>query len=280
MVAARGRGSARLTGQVAIVTGGGRGIGATISRALAEEGASVAIVGRSPEPLREIASSIEATGGRAVALPADVTDREAVDRVADEAAARLGPVDLLVNNAGSGGVIGPVWELDPTLWWREVEVNLLGPLLFSHAVLPAMVDRQSGRIINVSSGAANHPAPYTSSYASSKAALQRLTDSLAASTKELGIRVFAISPGIVQTAMTRTRIESPEGKKWMPEFGPAASAQWSSPDRAAELCVRLGSGEADGLSGCFIRATEDLDAMIRRASEIQAHGLYTLGLKS
>ena len=268
-----------LSGQVAIVTGGGRGIGRSISIALAAAGVSVALVGRSQVPLDEATSDIQSSGGRAVAIPADVTDRDAVERMAKSVEEHLGPIDLLVNNAGSSGVIGPVWEADPERWWHDVEVNLLGPFLCCRAVLPGMLSRRQGRIINLSSGSANHPSPYASSYSASKAALQRLTDSLAVSTRELGVQAFAISPGLVRTAMSGYRAASEEGRKWMPHFSTMRSEAWSSPDDAAQLCVYLASGRADALSGCFIRTSDDVEDMVRRAEQIQRDGLYTLHLR-
>src|SRR5262249_50852995 len=128
--------------------------------------------------------------GRAIAVRADGTDRAAVQHAVAEAEARLGPVDFLVNNAGSAAVIGPMWETDPDDWWREVEVNLRGPLLCAHAVLPGMIARRRGRIVNMASGVGLTPFPYTSAYACSKMALVRLTDSLQEATSQHGVTVL------------------------------------------------------------------------------------------
>src|SRR5262249_14274667 len=155
---------------------------------------------------------------RAIAVRADVTDRAAVQHAVAEAEARLGPVDFLVNNAGSAAVIGPMWETDPDDWWREGEVNLRGPLLCAHAVRPGMIARRRGRIINMASGVGRTPFPYSSAYACSKVALSRLTDSLQESTREHGVMVSATGPGRVRTAMVRGMDESDAGEDGFPGF--------------------------------------------------------------
>src|ERR1700741_212445 len=174
-----------LTGQVAIVTGRGRGIGRAIAQALAQQGAAVTVTARSGEQLAETVALITAAGGRAIAVTADVTDPHAVKRVVTETEQQLGPVDLLVNNAGSASALGPLWEVDPEDWWHDVTVNLRGTLLCTHAVLPGMLTRRRGRIINMASlsgipsrsGSSSQPSPYNpiqqsshgSAYSSSKA---------------------------------------------------------------------------------------------------------------
>ena len=142
-----------LRGQVAIVTGGGRGLGRTFAHALAAAGAAVAVVARSSDELAEVVASIRELGRRATAITGDVTDRQAVEHVVHETERQLGPVDLLVNNAAILRTPGPLWEVDPDEWWRTMEVNVRGPFLCARAVLPGMIERGRGRIINVASGA-------------------------------------------------------------------------------------------------------------------------------
>lgn len=226
--------SVDLSGQVALVTGATRGIGQAIAEALRAAGAEV--------------HSFSRSGG------IDVTDRDAVEA----AAAGLGAVDLLVNNAGTFDAVGPTWTVDPEAWRRDLETSVLGAFHCSRAVLPGMIERGRGRIVNVASGAATRPYPYGSGYASGKAALLSLTETLAAETKEHGLAVFAITPGFVWTAMT-------EGVR--DASGPAPDVSGSDPvdpERAGELVVRLASGEADALSGRFIHAREDLDGLLSR----------------
>src|SRR5260221_299987 len=152
-----------LSGQVAVVTGGGRGIGRAIAMGLATAGACTAVLSRSEAELEETVQSIQQAGGQAQAFVTDVTDVLTVRTAIAEIERSLGPVDLLVNNAATGGPIGPFWETDTDQWWQALEVNLRGPVHCSRAVLPAMVARRQGRIVNIASTAI--PIPYFSCYA-------------------------------------------------------------------------------------------------------------------
>lgn len=216
---------------IAVVTGGSRGIGKAIADALREWGAAVTTFDRSHG--------------------VDVTESNAVET----AFAELGPVDLLVNNAGTMDAIGPAWQVDPDDWRRDIETSLFGTFNCSRAVLPGMVERGAGRIVNVSSGVATRAYPHASAYAAAKAALGSFTQSLAAETAEHGIAVFAISPGFVWTEMTERLRDSP----WFPGFG---SPSPNEPERAAELVLRLASGELDALSGRFIHVRDDIDQLL------------------
>jgi NAD(P)-dependent dehydrogenase (short-subunit alcohol dehydrogenase family) len=270
-----------LSGQVAIVTGGGRGIGRAMALALARAGAAVAVVARTAEQLAETVALIEGEGGRAIAVPADVTDRQAVERMAREVERQLGPVDLLVNNAGTGDPGGPLWEVDPDQWWHVLTVNLCGPFLCSRAILPGMIARRQGRIVNTASGAGLKAMTYMSAYVTSKTALVRLTENLAAETTEHGISIFAIHPGTVRTAMWETILASPELDRWKPGLRKIFErGRDIAPDRAADLVVFLASGKADALSGCFISVSDDVDEMVSRAQEIREGELYTLRLRT
>ena len=211
-----------------------------------------------------------------------VTDRQAVDHMAREVERQLGPVDLLVNNAGAFSSIGPMWEVPPDDWWQCIEVNLLGPFLCSWAILPGMVARRRGRVLATASGAGLRPWPHSSAYAISKCAVIRFCENLAVETKEYGISVFAIHPTFVRTAMTEDIAASPAHVKWhgggfRKNF---AEGRVASPERIAQLTVLLASGRADALSGCFITVQDDVAEMVRRAEEIQRDKLYTLGLRT
>ncbi|MEO7703268.1 MAG: SDR family oxidoreductase, partial [Thermoflexales bacterium] len=185
-----------------------------------------------------------------------------------ETTRQLGPIDLLINNAGMTGKADQGWELADD-WWRVIEVNLRGPVLCARAVLPGMIARKRGRIINVSSNAGIRPTPPYSAYSVSKAALIRLTDSLAEVTQDQGICVFGISPGMVKTAMTRA----------MPIMDAKPEADWVAPELAAELCVFLASGQADRLSGRYVHVLDDIRELVRRADEIEANDLYALRMR-
>lgn len=254
---------------VALVTGGGRGLGAIFALRLAEEGLAVAITGRDPATLDASAERLRALGVPVVAAPADVSDPAAVADLVERVTAELGPVDLLVNNAGITDY-GPLWEADPDAWWRVLEVNLRGPFLCSRAVLPAMIERGRGRIVNVTSRAGNAANPAQPAYAASKAALTRLTDSLAAQVEPHGITVFAITPGLVRTEL---------GEEVAARRGNVAESDWVPAEAVATLLARIARGDLDGLSGRFLRSVDDLDAFVAREQEIRDEDLLTLGLR-
>ena len=263
------------------MTGGGRGIGRAIAQALAKAGVAVAVVARTAEQLDETVDLIENAGGGAIAVTADVTDQQAVEQMVREVDQQLGPVDLLVNNAGHGGQVSPIWEADPDQWWRCIDVNLRGPFLCSHAVLPAMIARGCGRIVTVTSDSGLRPSfYYTSSYSISKTATIRLCENLAFEEREHGISVFAIHPGAVWTAMNEAKIKA--GRQWFPkEYEMLKDGEWCGPPKpAADLVVLLASGQADALSGCYISVDDDVNQMISRAEEIQEGELQTLRLRT
>jgi NAD(P)-dependent dehydrogenase (short-subunit alcohol dehydrogenase family) len=267
---------ADLEGTVAVVTGAGRGIGRAVAEHLAAAGAAVGLVARSAVQLEEAAASIGDKGGRAITLTADVTEPGSVEQMMARVQLTLGPVDLLVNNAGKCDAIGPLWEVDPDAWWGDIRTNLLGTALCSRAVLPWMVARRSGRIVNVSSYAAVRPSPSMTAYGSAKAAVLHLTNSLAAETKEYGISIFAITPGTVRTALTEQLTDSAAGRQWLPPIPPE---RWLSPKRVAQLVVFLATGKADRMSGRFIHVLDDVADLARRADVIEREDLYVLRLR-
>jgi len=277
--------SERLEGQVAIVTGGSRGIGLAIGKALAANGVAVALVARSQEAVQAAAKSIQLAGSRAIGLSADVTDQRAVMSVVAETVKQLGPVDLLVNNAGSVNALGPVWEVDPDTRWGDVTTNLWGTFLCSHALLPSMIARHRGRIVNVVSSFGIHtspqstPSPYASAYSSSKAAVIVFTENLAAMTRNHGVQVFGLRPGFVRTALLEEGARSPAGRQWLPEIQSLLdSDRLVPPELAAHWTVFLASGDADKLSGRVFSVAHEMDTLVKRTDEIQREGRYMLRL--
>lgn len=268
-----------LTGQVALVTGGGRGIGRAIAMALAGAGARVAVLARSADELAETVRQIASAGGRAQAVIADVTDRASVLHAVADTERAFGPIDLLVNNAAIFGPLGPLWESDPADWWQAMNVNVRGPLLCTHTVLPSMIARRRGRIVNIASGPA--PFPYFSSYATTKTALIRMTECVALETKPHGVSVFSVGPGSVRTAMSEHSLNSAEGRKWIPWYRRIFDEGLDlPPERPAQLVVTLASGKADALSGLYLTPHDDLDALIANLARVEAEHLHTLRVRA
>ena len=265
-----------LQGQVAIVTGAGRGFGKAIAQRFASEGAAVTVTSRTQRELNEVVAEIEAAGGQALAVPADVTNREDAARVVAMTQKRFGPITLLVNNAGVPGPFGPVWIIDPDEWWRAQEVHILAPLLFIRAVLPGMVQRRAGRIITVSAMGSHRVDVNMSAYCVGKAAQNRLTQLVAAETKEFGISAFAIDPGFVATRLAEDTMADPAAQRWRSEMIERIRERQADPDslrdldRCAQRCVDLASGRYDALSGLYTELHNDLDAMLHQRKSASA----------
>jgi NAD(P)-dependent dehydrogenase (short-subunit alcohol dehydrogenase family) len=245
---------------VALVTGGGRGIGRGIALRLAHEGWKVAVTARSADQLAE---TVRLAEGRVISVAADVADPVAVKAMVHEVESKLGPVTLLVNNAGTGGPYGLFWESDPEEWWRCQEVNVRGPMLCCREILPGMVARRAGRIINVVSGAGCQPFPDMSAYVVSKTALIRLSEQLALELRPHGVSVFPMRPGLVRTAMVAESVDRlPFIQKWLDE-GVDVTA-----DVVAKLVMFLASGRADALSGRLFSVEQDVESIVDRAEQV------------
>lgn len=269
-----------LAGQVAVVTGGGRGLGREVARRLAAEGARVGVAARSSDQVQETVRSIEETGGQALGFATDITDRNAVQNMIGAVESQFGPTDLLINNAAVITPIGPAWEVDVEEWWRLFEINVYGAFVCAHAVLPRMISRGSGRIVNVASGAGIESPPFGSAYVSSKAALIRLSEALAIETQDRGVAVFAIDPGWLSTAMAHHLAYSEQGKRWTPWAASLFGTEREVPlERGAQLVVTLASGRADGLTGRFISVRDDVEDLIRRGDDIRREDLYSVRLR-
>ena len=266
-----------LEDRVVLVTGGGRGIGRAIAVHAANSGGRVAVLSRSRGELDETVELIARSGGEAAAFPASVTDPDQVAGALDGILRNFGAVDVLVNNAGGLGPIGPFHENDARDWWAAMEVNLRGTVVCSRAVLPSMVARRSGRIVNVSSGGAATSMPYFSSYLVGKTALLRLTECIAAELRPYGLSVFAVGPGTVRTAMSERSLTSDEGRRWLPWFRRTFDEGLDvAADVPATLVTALATGRYDALSGRFVAVADDLDRLAASVDRIEREELYAL----
>ena len=257
-----------LDGQVALVTGAGRGFGRAIAERFAAEGAAVALLSRSLAELEGVAKAIRKAGGQAVGVRCDVTDAASIEHAAAKAVEVLGPVDLLVNNAGVPGPFGPIWQVDPDDWWRAQAIHIRAPMLFMHHVLPGMVERDRGRVICVSAIASRLIAPNLSAYCTGKIAQNRLVAEAAAELAETRVAVFAIDPGFAATQLARDTAADPEARKYFKSLIERIESHphdyGEDPDlaRCAQRCLDLASGRYDGLSGGYFELPDDLDVKL------------------
>lgn len=240
--------------RIAIVTGGGRGIGRAVARALAREGLPVAVIARTEEEVQETAAAIVGCGGHAAAIAGDVSDPDGCGQIVSAAKERLGGAcGILVNAAGVTGPVDELTDIDPADWQRVLDINLTGALAMCRVTMPAMHERGWGRIVNVTSGLARRAQPGLGAYSVSKAALLHLSRIMDAENRERGVRVFAIEPGVVQTDMNAfLRSHEPIGVR-------ASVVQMLNrmatdpgvvePEEAAALIRLAATGRADDLAG-------------------------------
>lgn len=268
------RGSA--TDPVAMITGAGRGIGRATAIALADAGFSVGLVARTPEELEETAAEVTRRGGEQFVAVADVTDTKSVADAVAGIEQHLSPVDVLVNNAGTMSAIGPVWEVDADDWWTDVETSLHGTFICCRAVVPGMISRERGRIINLTSYAAMRPSPYQSGYSAGKAGVTSLTEALAASLEQHGVSAFAVAPAFTDTRMTRTVRDSSDSARWLPGLGEHGAVDAA---RSAALITWLANGFGDVLSGRVLHTLDDAEALVERSDEILRLDLYAPRLR-
>ena len=239
--------SFRLDGRRALVTGGSKGLGRVMAQALAEAGADVAVTSRSMEQCAEAAKAIaETTGRKAVAVAADVTKMDEVDRLATQAEASLGPIDILVNNAGVN-IRGPAEELSESDWNTVLDVNLKGPFLCARRFGPAMCRRGWGRVVNMGSILSVIAIPHRAPYASAKAGLLNLTRVLALEWATAGVTVNAICPGPFATEMNKPLLQDPE--KYKAFVAKIPMGRWGELHEIAGAAVFLASDAASFVTG-------------------------------
>ncbi|MGH6824155.1 SDR family NAD(P)-dependent oxidoreductase [Methyloceanibacter sp.] len=273
----------RLTGKCAIVTGASQGLGAAIAERFVEEGASLLICARSADAINSVAEKLSAkasSGQQIAACTTDVADASQVDSLVKRALDLFGRIDILVNNAGIYGPMGLTHEVDWNEWVDAISINLLGVVYACRAVTPIMIAQDSGRIVNISGGGATNPLPRLTSYAASKAAVVRFSESLALELKEHGITVNTVAPGALATRMMRQVLEAgPEkvGAAFHERMGKLHREGGTPLSAGADLTVYLASDESAGITGRLISAVWDPWPTLHiHAAELESADIYTL----
>ena len=270
----------KLEGQVAVITGAGRGIGRAIALSYAREGAQLALAARSESELEQTVVAVTELGAEAIAVPTDITSQGHTERLAQAVVERFGRIDVLVNNAGISGPIGPLQDNDIAEWVDTINVNLTGTFLVCRAVIPVMLEQGGGRIINLSGAGVANAWSNMSAYCSSKVAVVRLTEVLAQELEGKGIFVNALGPGSVHTSMWEKMTEqaAEAGADFIHGLGQRVlSGGGASIDDCAELAVWLASDESGTLTGRIISAAaDDFRSLSPRIDEIMAGDAYTL----
>jgi 3-oxoacyl-[acyl-carrier protein] reductase len=272
-----------LAGRSAIITGANQGLGLEIARAFVREGASVLMCARDGALLERAAAEVAAlaTGSqRVVAEIGDVSKREDVERIAARARAALPGLQILVNNAGVYGPMGPSETVDWDAWVQAMEINVFGSILMCRAVLPHFRRERYGKIIQLSGGGATNPLPRLSAYAASKAAIVRFAESLALEVKDDGIDVNAVAPGALNTRMMAELIDAGPaavGEAFFERMKRIADEGGTPLAKGAALAVFLASAASDGITGRLLSAVWDpWDALPAHRDELQRSDVYTL----
>jgi NAD(P)-dependent dehydrogenase (short-subunit alcohol dehydrogenase family) len=273
----------KLAGRHVVVTGASLGLGRAIARACLAEGAHVLICARERDALEGTLQNLRQRapdGTKVWAKICDVSDEQQVNALAEFAQRELGACDVLINNAGVLGPIGPVEEVAWADWKRTIEIDLFGVALPCRAFLSGMKSRRRGKIINLSGGGATGPRPLVSAYAAAKTAVVRFTETLAVETRSFGIDVNAIAPGAIHTRMTEQARAA--GLEEEIKFEKLKLESIPDPDddvplAAAQLCVFLASAESDGITGRLISARwDDWENLAAQREALAAGDIYTL----
>jgi len=239
----------------------------------AEEGAAVAVTARTASQVEETVQIIQQSGGKAIGIPGDVSKMDDVKAAIARTEAELGPISVLLNNAGITGPYGPIWEVDPEYWWYTQETHLRGAFLYTNLIVPGMIERGGGHVLTMVSGAGVRPSTYFSGYGVAKTAQIRLMADLGLELKQHNVFAFAVSPGLVYTELAESTINDAGAQKWRPEFvarliqAREAGNEAEGLARVSELCTRLACGDADLLTGQHFGPQDDLDHYIQRAKE-------------
>ncbi len=237
----------RLDGKVALITGGGAGIGEAIAKVFAKAGSAVVITGRRKEMLERVAGDIERDGGRALGVAGSVTDEAQTQSAVKQAVQAFGKLDILVNNAGIGAFGQPLHDTDDATWHRVLEVNLTGVFRMTRAAVPEMLKVGGGAIVNISSIAGQVGIPLLAAYGASKGGLDALTRCLAIDYAKQGIRCNAVSPGLVDTPMASDLLNDQERRAQVMTAYPLGRP--GTPEEVAKLVLFLASDDAGWITG-------------------------------
>jgi len=273
----------KLSGRKAIITGANRGFGFEVAKKFVQEGASVVICGRDADSVSQAVGVLQGLSSpeqTVFGLPLDISKEESVKKLIDTAITRLGRVDIVVNNAGIYGPKGLIEDVDSGEWISAVTINLFSVFFMCKWILPHMKKNNAGKIINLSGGGATAPLPRISAYAASKAAVVRLTETIAEECKEYPIEINAVAPGALNTRLLDEVLESgPDhvGKAFYEKALKQKSSGGTPLDLGAALCVYLASPESNGITGKLISAPWDpWQDLARYREELKNSDIYTL----
>ena len=269
----------QLDGQVAIITGAGRGIGREIALAYAREGARLVLSARTASELEETAHEARDIGAEALIVPTDVGDQAQVESMVRQTLEQYSTIDILVNNAGILGPVESLHESDVTEWIRSIQVNVIGTYLCCRAVLPTMIERGRGKIINLSGAGGTNAPKNLSGYGASKAAVVRLSECLSLELADKNIQVNTLGPGATHTGMweeLRDRARAIGDTERYEAGKLITSGGGASIERSAELAVFLASKESGALNGRLIGINDDFSALPSRISDVMSSEAFTL----
>lgn len=267
----------------AIITGGNRGLGLAIAREFVKEGSSIVICARDSAKLERSAEGLRGVAGgdqQVIAIEADVSVEADVERLVGESIGKFGRIDVLVNNAGVYGPKGLIEDVSIADWIRAIEINLYGVVYTCKRIIAHMKENGGGKIINLSGGGATSPLPRISAYAASKAAVVRLTETLAEECRDFGIDINAVAPGALNTRLLDEVLEAgPEavGEQFYEKALKQKDSGGAPLEKGAGLCVYLASHDSDGITGRLISAIWDpWVELAKYKGDLDTTDIYTL----